>query len=339
MKLTEGEMTSVMRLTIGVLLCEIVSLCSELQAQQWQWLGPDSVGVDHLYARNGIIYVGSYQGLFKSVDGGKSWFKPPTNGVAWPLNGLSLVDQRTVFVTGRNGVISKSTDGGSHWDTKLVGIWDSYSNARVSLNKVQFVSASIGYAVGDSNVILKTTDGGNNWSRLETGARGSFLNLSFVDTLVGYVVGRVVEPMEPLILKTTDGGSTWKKLAPAIPYNSFLYGVKFLDTEFGLVVGVVGGGAEVILRTTDGGENWANVSGERPFIDLHGIEIIDRRLAFATGAGGTILKTTNGGDTWEVKYANPERDYYLLDVKFVNKDVGYVVGSRIILKTEDGGTS
>jgi photosystem II stability/assembly factor-like uncharacterized protein len=64
--------------------------------------------------------------------------------------------------------------------------------------------------------------------------------------------------------------------------------------------------------------------------------------------GGNIFKTFDNGDSWSLKYSNPSNKLPLLQILFIDQNVGYVVGGTeynspdrtsggIILKTADGG--
>lgn len=61
----------------------------------------------------------------------------------------------------------------------------------------------IGWAVGECGSILKTIDGGDNWEKQESGTANHLVNIFFIDSSIGWVVGGGI------ILKTTNGGLTW----------------------------------------------------------------------------------------------------------------------------------
>ncbi len=57
---------------------------------------------------------------------------------------------------GDDGVIRKTTDGGTNWGPQTSGV-------TTTLRGISAVDASNAWAVGDGGTILKTTDGGNTW--------------------------------------------------------------------------------------------------------------------------------------------------------------------------------
>ncbi|MEJ2105052.1 MAG: YCF48-related protein, partial [Ignavibacteriaceae bacterium] len=64
-----------------------------------------------------------------------------------------FVDNSTGWVVGENGLIIKTTNGGTSWDVQNSGT----SN---SLHSIHFIDQNIGWAVGDDATILHTTNGG-----------------------------------------------------------------------------------------------------------------------------------------------------------------------------------
>jgi len=81
----------------------------------------------------------------------------------------------------------------------------------------------------------------------------------------------------------------WVPLNSGVPVN--LYGVQFVNTDSGFVVGSQG----TILKTTDGGLNWVNISPAgitSTFFDLY---FWNADIGLAVGSDGIIVRTTDGG--------------------------------------------
>ncbi len=77
---------------------------------------------------------------------------------------------------------------------------------------------------------------------------------------------------------------------------------------------------------------------------LRGLSVVDDRIAWASGSGGTVLRTVDGGETWEPR-AVPDSDRLdFRDVEAINDRTAYALAigegelSRIV-KTTDGGAS
>ncbi|MBQ4203531.1 MAG: hypothetical protein II655_07505, partial [Thermoguttaceae bacterium] len=109
-------------------------------------------------------------------------------------------------------------------------------------------------------------------------------DLCFVSATTGWVVGD-----RGTILKTTDGGATWT--ACESPTDANLYGVSFLDANFGLAVGgrsqtsTVGQG--VALRTTDGGATWSEIP-LAAYPILRAARILDAETAWIAGDSSNL---------------------------------------------------
>ncbi|HXC05283.1 MAG TPA: YCF48-related protein, partial [Bacteroidia bacterium] len=94
------------------------------------------------------------------------------------------------------------------------------------------------------------------------------------------------------VLRTTDGGLSWDIRNLLLKDSLNLYGLNFLDSNYGMLCGEGGS----LFKTTDGGETWITLSSGA-LLPLTGITIIDHNVAIAVGLGGIML-TSDGGATW-----------------------------------------
>lgn len=182
-----------------------------------------------------------------------------------------------------------------------------------------------------------------SWTRTLTGigALPASWNVSFFDNQIGAIVGQ-----GGLIFKTTDGGLTWTML------NSGIGGVEFRDLEMfddsaGLAVGDTG----YVLRTANGGNHWetdrVQVTGVTLFRNenLQAVSVVDSNFAVAAGYDGVVFKTFDRGANWQsIGYPNLPGEYFISDVKFISRDLGYVTGNRpsqaqSLYRTTNGGAS
>ena len=75
---------------------------------------------------------------------------------------------------------------------------------------------------------------------------------------------------------------------------------------------------------------------------LRGLCVVDERVVWASGAGGTVLRTTDGGTTWEKKPIKGAEALDFRDIEAFDVRTAYALSigegnmSRIY-KTEDGG--
>ena len=69
--------------------------------------------------------------------------------------------------------------------------------------------------------------------------------------------------------------------------------------------------------------------------DFSDTYFLDENTGWTVGRGGVIAHTTDGGETWLPQHSSVEADLY--QVTFVDKSHGWITGSRMLLRTEDGG--
>ena len=245
-----------------------------------------------------IIWTGTQfsGGLFKSIDGGKSWSRK-TSGVS-NQNGLTFrgitvdpVIPEIVFAAGEisswswageplvgrefdltKGIVYKSINGGENWRE----VWQGDNLARYIWinphdNNVIYVSTGIfdREAANSDPVsgnpggvgVIKSTDGGENWFEVNNG----------LDNL--YVGSLFMHPENPEILLagtghnqywendgvylTTDGANSWTRVFSGERIN--INSVEFSPTNPQVAYA---GGESIILRSEDGGKTWRAMSPE-----------------------------------------------------------------------------
>ena len=140
-------------------------------------------------------------------------------------------DPSTYFVSGANGGIVKTTNGG----TTFKPVFDGQSVASIGAIAVAPSNPNVVYAgTGEGNPrnnasigdgVYRSVDGGEHWTRmgLEKTERIARLVIDTRDADVVYAcaLGREWGPNEDRgVFKTTDGGRTWKR-------------VLFIDTQTG----------------------------------------------------------------------------------------------------------
>ena len=171
-----------------------------------------------------------------------------------------FIDQNTGWVAGRNGYITKSTDGGESWNELTSGV-SSY------LQSIFFINSSVGWAVGhddeDIGIIIKTTDGGESWHQVNHPQTFSLHSIQFVNENIGWACGSKVENLEErgVILYTNDGGENWSEQYVCDKLST-LYSLFFIDEFTGWAVGYDG----IIVKTTNaGGTSYEGIDEDLSF--------------------------------------------------------------------------
>jgi len=263
-----------------------------------------------------VASMGALLSAPASAAAGLSWRDVPT-GSAAQFRGLAPVSSRVAWVSGTEGTVLRTSDGGRHWrdvspggDTvdlefRDIEAWDA----------THAVIMSIGTG-GDSR-IYRTDDGGRHWKLgFRNHEKDAFYDcLGFWDRRHGLAMSDPVNG-KFRILYTKDGGRSWKKRASAgMP--------PALDGEFGFAASgtclvtagktdawiASGGAAARVYRTTDRGESWSVVDTPVVRSDAGGIfslAVRDRQTLVAVGgdfekpnkSADTAAYSHDGGTTW-----------------------------------------
>jgi len=176
------------------------------------------------YAVGGIN--DSVQTIIKTGDGGATWnIIRDTSGPG--LNAVFFTNALTGFAVGDSGVILATSDGGNSWTPRISPVLRNFDG-------IAFINADTGYIVGGVNstrTILQTINGGATWLILED-QPGSYLrDISFADTVHGYIVGD-----SAAFLQSNNGGQSWSPASiTGTSGPESLTGVKFYSPGFGAV--------------------------------------------------------------------------------------------------------
>ncbi|CAN5490068.1 hypothetical protein BH10BAC5_BH10BAC5_26670 [soil metagenome] len=270
-----------------------------------------------------VIFIGIT--FFLSKNDAQSQWKVQTRDSLYNFNGVYFVNVYTGWVSGSNGKIFKTTNGGYNWFQQL-----SNSPAN-NLQRIQFpqpstgYNSTVGYMVGyvDNNspqaaVLLETTDGGYIWQNVLTRNYFYWKDVFFFNNFTGFFVGaRDSTSSTGYIMKTTTGG-----IGAGMVYeeSSFNYGVfksvSFVNVNTGYASATDSNKNSTILKTLNAGGDWF-VASTLPNVDIRQMSFLKNQsqVGFAVGGGynGTgakILKTTNGGVNWTIQTFGMDGNYF-----------------------------
>jgi photosystem II stability/assembly factor-like uncharacterized protein len=248
-----------------------------------------------LHPRNPNILWAATQtaGVFKSVNGGASWF-PSREGLASSeIQALAVApsDPDILYAATRNvlsngpGNIFRSSDGGRTWT----------AGARRAVNALVVDPRDPRTIYVGAAGVFKSVDGGVTWRR--TGRNASILALVFdpKDPKVLYAAG------EDGVARSDDGGASWTSLSHGIVDDTIASLV--IHPKNPRRMWALGIRSQRVYRTVDGGALWRR-SGR-----LLGGGYL-RTLALAPAAGRSLpilwvgaqdgaFRSLDGGVTWE----------------------------------------
>jgi len=299
--------------------------------------------------------------LFFGINCSAQWITQSTGNVnASTFTDVYAITPEIVIVTGDNGTILKTNNGGVTWQ-------QISSGTNQNLGKIQFPTANIGYVVSAGAQLLKTTDGGDNWFPIAVDNISSIYSLSCVNENLIFLSCQDAN-LNSVLLKSTNGGSSWEKLTENDSQTKF-YDIQFFSADAGYTAGnyTPDSYTNKILKTQDGGKNWVEIEnslspfnfvnqnqgfyyqngflktsdGGSNFVKLgegsiHGISkifSIDENTAWGVfeeqtlcgcGKRGLVRMTYGAGDEYKeyIQYQNA----YISSIYFSNEKIGYAVG-------------
>lgn len=132
-----------------------------------------------------------------------------TAGTKTSLRGLSVVSDKTVWVSGSSGTVGLSLNGGANWNWMSV---KGYEKRDFRDIEAFDDSTALIMAVDEPAYILKTTDAGKSWKTVYTNAeKGMFLDAMDFNRKNGIVIGDPIKG-KFFIAKTNDAGETWQEM-------------------------------------------------------------------------------------------------------------------------------
>lgn len=255
-------------------------------ANVWTSIGLDGGEILSLAAdpqKAGVLYAGTWQGVFKSTDGGATWVRSSEGLRRRAVSELAVSpwDSSLVYSSGEGG-IHVSRDAGATWTPTLGWAYttsvavDPHNPRRVWSTNIDFLDRS--------------DDAGATWKNVH-------LNIN-----VTHLRDVAVDPFRPdtlylasleyqnygvsQILKSTDAGKTWVRIAGELEPGSRNADIVLDPTTPGLLYVAFDVST---WRSTDGGATWHRTDGGGipTTVDRQGVVYADEMLS------------TDHGQTWQ----------------------------------------
>jgi photosystem II stability/assembly factor-like uncharacterized protein len=133
-----------------------------------------------------------------------------TSGTNTSLRGLSVVSDEIVWVSGSNGTVGKTTDGGKNWKWFTVKGFEKKEFRDIEAFDA---TTAVIIAIDEPAYILRTVDGGETWKVVyENKTKGMFLDaMEFWNEQAGIVIGDPIDK-KFFVTRTFDGGKTWEDI-------------------------------------------------------------------------------------------------------------------------------
>jgi len=284
------------------------------------------------------------------------------------ITDIKFKNEQTTMLTGENGLIMISYNGGIEWidrSAPLTNVLNSGTFAEYSeVNK----SVNITFAVGENGVILRSTDDGESWITYTEFTTNELNDILIYDQNNYYICGN-----NGTLLKSTDHGIFWEHIPvksahnlkrlvslPAgssrvinllavgqngecqatinmvdwfpvpLPLNEDILSI----TSQGSIV-ICGTQAGKVLRSENRGITW-NVISSGLATGLYQLEFVNETIVIGTSSFGMTTRSTDSGITWSAA-ATPITQY-ITGMSFGSSTYGIAGGTTdSLLFTTNGG--
>ncbi len=270
---------------------------------RWTSLGPPggrALGLAFAPAEAGELYLSADGGLWKSVDGGSSWWHLTAEGAAAPL-AVDPFDDRIVYAAPGDR-IELSQDGGLTWTTVRTSPGERF----VALAADRQAAGTV-YALAAGHGVLKSIDHGWTWTDASAGLAG-----------FGAYSSLALDPSRPGALyvstaggvyASADGARRWSRggRGPAGEIVAGRLAVAAAPGGVAVVYAFVGGASGAcLLRSTDTGASWTAVAApalqpQGPF-DCRDVAVdpLDAGRLFLLASDGSLYSSADGGGAWQL---------------------------------------
>lgn len=278
--------------------------------------------------------LGYGDGVYKTVDGGKSWKNMGLKNSR--QIGKIVIDPRNtniVFVAAEGSVwgpggdrgLYKTEDGGETWKCVLTisentGVNDIVMDPRdpdvmycSSEQRRRHVFTKIGG--GPETAVYKSTDGGNTWRKLTSGLPGGDKG----------GIGLAISPVNPDVIyaiieaagndggffRSVDRGESWEKMNSYTAQGQYYNEIYCDPVDVDIVYSV-----ETVSKfTEDGGRNWKSIGNNSRHVDDHAMWIDpDDTKHFMIGGDGGVYESFDRGKNYLFKENLPVTQFYRVAV-------------------------
>ncbi|MEM9807508.1 MAG: glycosyl hydrolase [Cyanobacteria bacterium P01_D01_bin.56] len=340
-------------------------LLKDKQADEFETHHFAEIAVSDSFEEDQTVFLGGFNGLYKSVKGGQRWQEIETlaRGVVVSMDvSPNYAEDGTLALNTYVGKTMMSRDQGNTWELTMEGaevprlnasFEPSYQDPRRFFDVAfspDYATDKTLFSSGLWTKFLRSTNGGKSWSihALGTEARGLTL---LVSPNFGRDKTLFVGTQKGLLFRSTNGGKKLKKLSQ-LPWErgndspSMVISPAFVEDKTLYTVAETG-----VYKSTDAGDSWESTTADTPIADawnLH-IEISpsysqDKTLYVSSYDG--LFKTTDAGDSWQrvaISDVDPKRTFLEgLALSPNYADDGTVMVSlrgKGLYKSTDGGGS
>ena len=264
------------------------------------------------------VNTGSNDAIIASNDGGNSW-TTPNFAINSYCSSISMLNPNTGWISGRYGLLFKTTNGGQSWDTSLTNnpVLSTYF-----CNGIDMVNANTGWivggipSIGGVTKIFKTTNSGVNWFEQVSAYTGPVgVKVDMIDVNTGYMTHAAG------LQKTTNGGDNWNLITQPAAGSVSYTPVKAIDAN----TVFTGGTNSQVYGTTNGGTTWDSLNFPVKAGTIFNTDWYNSQNGVACAVIGIVGRTTNRGQSWQMYNVG---GYTIYDVAMVHPDTIFAISGN-----------
>ena len=300
------------------------------------------------YSQDRTVFLASFDGLFKSIDGGRVWRELNTlssNIIVGLDVSPDYQNDSTIAISTYLGGAYLSQDAGVTWTTINQGLAKDNWLKRIAKQMLQdgHVARLFGIEFSPNyrqdqtifspswTYFLKSTNKGRQWKKIPlTDNKSSPLNRptkysivvspNFADDKTIYL-GSMQGTGEDFILKSTDGGLSFSVVGN-IKGQAVVY--LAISSDFATDKTLYAGVKDGVYKTVDGGQTWQSSSDGMPAMPEESKLTIspnykaDRTVFAGTAAG--LFVTKDEGQSWRKLILNADTEHGYVDAVAISPD-------------------
>ncbi|MCG9970922.1 WD40/YVTN/BNR-like repeat-containing protein [Christiangramia crocea] len=259
------------------------------------------------------------RGIFKSVDGGKTWKKVLYVDENTGASGLSMdmTNPRILYAAmwdhrrypwkmvsgGENSGLYKSVDGGDTWKRLEEGLPEEFGKAGISVSRAnpERVYAVI-EAEGEKGGVYRSDDAGEKWKQVNNERVNIARAWYYMEIFADPQNENIVYVLNAPVMKSIDGGKSFSNVPTPHGDNHDLW---IHPENNKILINANDGGANI---SNDGGESWSTQKNQ-PTAQFYRV-ITDNQVPYNVYGGqqdnsaiAIASRTRNGGIDWKDWYS------------------------------------
>lgn len=269
------------------------------------------------------------------------------------FRGLSVVNEKVIWISGQHGLVGRSTNGGGSFVWHRVQHYEKMDFRTIhAFDKKNCLIATAGTPAS----ILRTSDGGKHWKEIFSAADSAYFfdGADFWDKKHGLIFGDPVNG-RMFLMETFDGGKSWKDIPfedrPQLVPGEAAFaasGTTIRTLPNGHVYIATGGVKSRLWHSRDYGHHWEVF--ETPIIQgkpsqgifsiafadtLHGV-VVGGDYLNDTLSDRNCFSTSDGGRTWQTPNYPPHG--YRSCISLGIRDDGYEWPVRCVFACGPSGS-